>query len=107
MSVATVQLGNLYSANHTTQPVMDGLRASDRPKAVHAVAREFEAFVLQSFVEALLPNEASAFFGTGTAGAFWKSMLAEHVARELARGGGVGIGNLIEKELAERSGGNV
>lgn len=107
MSVATVQLGNLYNTNPSTKPVMDGLRASDRPKAVRAVTQEFEAFVLQSFVEALLPDEASAFFGTGTAGAFWKSMLAEHVARELARGGSVGIGNLIEKELAERSGGYV
>jgi len=104
MSVAPAGIGNLHSASLALS-VMDGLRASDRPGTMRAVAQEFEAFVLQSFVEALLP-QTDAFFGTGTAGAFWRSMLAEHVARELARGGGVGIANLIEKDLVERSGGD-
>lgn len=83
------------------------LRTSSSHRGVSsAVAREFEAFVLQSFIEAMLPEKADSVLGTGTAGAFWKSMLAEQVAGELARAGGIGIARMIEAELAERSGGD-
>lgn len=78
--------------------------SGDKPKDAAAVAQEFEAFVLQYFVEELLPEDADAVFGAGMAGAFWKSMLAEHVARELARGNGLGIARLIAEDLASRRG---
>lgn len=58
-------------------------------------AQEFEAFVLQSFIEAMLPKKAGSVFGGGTAGEIWRSMLAEQVAKEVARSGGVGIAELI------------
>ncbi len=67
--------------------------AVDEPGARDA-ARQFEAFVLQSFVDAMLPRESGAF-GRGIAGYIWKSMLAEQIATELARSGGVGIARLI------------
>lgn len=67
----------------------------DKPYSPHAVAQEFEAFVLQSFIEAMLPRDAEATFGHGTAGAFWRSMLAEQMARELARTGGIGLAQLV------------
>ena len=56
---------------------------------------QFEGFVLRSFVEEMLPSKASTYFGTGTAGAIWRSMLAEHIGDELARGGGIGIAAAI------------
>lgn len=71
-----------------------------------AAAQEFEAFVLQSFIEAMLPEKADSVLGTGAAGAFWKSMLAEQIARELARAGGIGMARTIEAGLAGRSGGD-
>ncbi len=77
-------------AQASSLPAPDG-----ETRAARAAAEEFEAFVLQNFVEAMLPREAESVFGRGTAGAFWKSMLAEHVARELARSGGVGIARMI------------
>jgi hypothetical protein len=52
---------------------------------------EFEAMVLQTFVQSLLPKDAASVFGRGTAGEVWKSMLAEQIAREIARSGGIGI----------------
>jgi Rod binding domain-containing protein len=72
--------------------------------AAHAAAQEFEAFVLQSFIEAMLPRNAESVFGSGTSGAFWKSMLAEQLAKELTRSGGVGIARLIAPDN-EQSGG--
>lgn len=52
---------------------------------------QFEAFVLQSFVQSMLPKNATNVFGKGTAGEFWRSMLAEKMGDELARSGQVGI----------------
>ncbi|MDF0515910.1 rod-binding protein [Bradyrhizobium yuanmingense] len=55
------------------------------------VYRKFEAFILQTFVEAMLPKESEEVFGKGTAGGVWKSMLAEQLGSQLAKGNGVGI----------------
>lgn len=52
---------------------------------------QFEAFVLQSFVQSMLPKNATNVFGKGSAGEFWRSMLAEKMGDELARSGQVGI----------------
>jgi hypothetical protein len=53
--------------------------------------RKLEAFFLQSFVEQMLPKNAAAVYGTGLAGDIWKSMLAEHVAAEIASSAKFGI----------------
>ena len=55
------------------------------------VYRKFEAFILQTFVETMLPKESEQVFGKGTAGGIWKSMLAEQLGAQLAKGNGIGI----------------
>jgi flagellar protein FlgJ len=55
------------------------------------VYRKFEAFILQTFVETMLPKESEQIFGKGTAGSVWKSMLAEQLGNQLAKGKGIGI----------------
>jgi peptidoglycan hydrolase FlgJ len=55
------------------------------------VYRKFEAFVLQVFVDSMLPKESEEVFGKGTAGGIWRSMLAEQLGNQLAQGNGVGI----------------
>jgi hypothetical protein len=50
---------------------------------------------LQNMIEAMMPEDAEAVFGTGTAGSIWKSMLAEKVAAEVARTGTLGIAKQI------------
>lgn len=52
---------------------------------------QFEAFILQSFVQSMLPKNATNVYGRGTAGEIWRSMLAERIGEELARSGQVGI----------------
>jgi peptidoglycan hydrolase FlgJ len=52
---------------------------------------QFEAFVLQSFLQSMLPHKATNVYGKGSAGEFWRSMLAERMGEELARSGQVGI----------------
>jgi flagellar protein FlgJ len=59
--------------------------------------REFEAFVLQSFIQSMLPQNADGIFGHGTAGEMWKAILAEQLGRQLAKGGGIGIAAKVFK----------
>ncbi|GGE19749.1 hypothetical protein GCM10011390_43750 [Aureimonas endophytica] len=63
-------------------------------------AQQFESFVLQSFIEPMLPKSDSSYFGEGTAGSIWKSMLAERLGAEMAAAGGIGIADLVEKRNA-------
>jgi hypothetical protein len=56
---------------------------------------KYEAFVMSSFVETMLPKDSEALFGRGTAGEIWKSMLAEGLGNQLARVGGIGIAEML------------
>jgi len=64
------------------------LAASD--KAAKAQV-DFEAVLLNGFVNEMLPKDASATFGQGLAGDMWKSMLADQVSRQIAKSGTLGI----------------
>lgn len=61
--------------------------------------KELEAVLLQSFVAAMLPAKAEAAFGKGFAGGVYRSMLAEHLGRSLARSGGIGLAAALERRL--------
>jgi flagellar protein FlgJ len=64
---------------------------------------KFEAFLVQTFVESMLPTDAPNVFGSGTAGKIWKSMLAEHLANEIAQGTAFGIADKIAKHREKRA----
>lgn len=52
---------------------------------------QFEAMVLQSFIQTMLPKENEAVYGEGMAGEMWQSMLAEQLGTTMAKRGGIGI----------------
>ncbi|CBI76128.1 conserved protein of unknown function [Bartonella clarridgeiae 73] len=60
-----------------------------------AVFRDFEAFVLQTFVENMFATDIQSIFGKGQAGQIWKSMMAEQLAKEFAISGGIGIAQML------------
>jgi hypothetical protein len=62
--------------------------------------RKFEAFILQMFVESMLPKDATDVFGKGTPGTVWRSMLAEQISNEMAKGNGIGIAKQLAKSRA-------
>jgi hypothetical protein len=57
--------------------------------------QEFEAYILQTFVESMLPKEAENTYGKGNAGSIWKSMLAEQIGAQLSKAGGIGIADKL------------
>ena len=52
---------------------------------------EFEASMLKTFVDAILPKDETDVYGQGSAGDIWKSMLADQIAKQIARSGAFGI----------------
>ena len=66
-------------------------RAAAGTPAVPESFRRFEAMVLQTFIQNMLPKDGAAVYGKGMAGDMWKSMLAEKVAGVVAERGGIGI----------------
>jgi hypothetical protein len=62
-----------------------------RPHSAGDAFAQLEAFVLQSFIQSMLPRNAVHVFGKGSAGEIWKSMLAEKLGHEVARSGQLGI----------------
>ncbi len=48
------------------------------------VYKGLEAMILQNLVENMLPKDATDYFGTGSAGEIWRSMLAEQLGKRLS-----------------------
>lgn len=74
---------------------VDGADVEASPEASRPAAPEsfkrFEAMVLQTFIQNMLPKEGAAVYGKGMAGEMWKSMMAENLAKVMAERGGIGI----------------
>lgn len=70
-----------------------GALTSDQKAA--KVEVEFEASMLKTFVEAILPKDQSSYYGQGAAGDIWKGMLADQIAKQIAKSGAFGISKRI------------
>lgn len=94
----------VLGSTHDIEGALTAMRsraASVRPREGDPY-RKFEAFVLQNFIEAMLPENGEVVFGTGTAGKIWKSMLAEKMGEQVAAAGGIGIAEML-RTSTERS----
>lgn len=78
------------------------LRAAGADGAASEAARKFEAFVIQSFLEIVLPKEDEGAYGQGAAGGVWRSMMAEQLGTQIAKAGGVGLQKMLDSHLARR-----
>lgn len=65
--------------------------------------QKFEAVILEQFVKDMLPQEASAVFGEGTAGDIWKGMMAQQIGDAVAKGGGIGIAQQLQTRSESNS----
>lgn len=58
--------------------------------------KKFEAFILQTWLEILLPKVNGGAFGNDQAGGLWRSLMAEQLGDQLAKSDSLGITRLIE-----------
>jgi hypothetical protein len=57
--------------------------------------QKFEAFLLQGWLDVILPKEGSGVYGGGAGTGIWRSMMAEQLATQIVRAGGVGLHNVL------------
>jgi Rod binding domain-containing protein len=69
-----------------------------------AAARKFEAYIIQSFLEIVLPKDDQGAYGHGAAGGVWRSMMAEQLGTQIAKAGGVGLQKMLDRQLTHRGG---
>jgi Rod binding domain-containing protein len=65
--------------------------------------QQFEAQVISTFIEQMMPEASANNFGSGTAGGVWRSMLSEQIANQVAKAGGLGIREKVESAIAART----
>ncbi len=95
-SIAGTRAGDAFS---TTMDA-SGMRGEPLSRIATGSARpesyvQFEAMVLQNFVQQMLPSDAENVYGTGIAGEMWKGFLAQELGMQMARVGGIGISDRI------------
>jgi flagellar protein FlgJ len=73
---------------------MRGVTVSNRGQAPEAF-QKFEAMVLQTFLQSMLPQDAESVYGGGIAGDMWKSFLAQELGQQMAKAGGIGIADRV------------
>lgn len=66
--------------------------------------RKFEAQVISTFIEQMMPESTTNSYGSGLSGGVWRSMLSEQIAGEIAKSGGLGIREKVMGALAARAG---
>lgn len=79
--------------------------ATPEARKTSKTLQQFEAQVISTFIEQMLPEATKNTFGDGMAGGVWRSMLSEQIAGELAKSGGLGIRDKIAAAMAARTAG--
>ncbi len=73
------------------------------PSKTAKTMQQFEAQVIQTFIEQMMPEATANNFGSGTAGGVWRSMLSEQIANQIAKAGGLGLREKVEAAIAARN----
>lgn len=60
--------------------------------------KNFEAMVLSTFVQEMMPKHTDAVYGEGLSGDMWKSLLSQQLGVVIADRGGIGIANHLLKD---------
>jgi hypothetical protein len=76
-------------------PMAGGADATDQTPETY---RKFEAMVLSTFVQSMLPKDADAVYGDGLSGDMWKSLLAQQLGTVISDRGGIGIADRLLKD---------
>ncbi len=85
---ATKAAGNPLAKRPATEAQMD------------KTAQDFEAMVLSQMLQPMFEGtETEAPFGGGHAEKMWRSVMIDEMAKEISRGGGIGIADTVKREM--------
>ncbi len=71
-------------------------------KDIPETYRKFESMVLSNFLKSMMPDSEEVY-GKGATGEIWKGMMAEKLADEISKGGGIGIADSLASHGATRT----
>jgi hypothetical protein len=74
-----------------------GDAVSGGPASAERAQRDLEGMLLQNVIESILPKDSGGLYGGGVAGGMWRSVLAEHIGKQIAGSGGIGIADRLFK----------
>ena len=91
-----------FSANIAMNHLKDdtSLHAANK-KVVPESYRKFESMVLGNFLKSMMPD-SEEMYGKGATGEIWKGMMAEQIANEMAKNGGIGIAEKLAENGSTR-----
>ncbi|WP_439595631.1 rod-binding protein [Falsiroseomonas sp.] len=79
--------------------------AAQNPAALRRAAQDFEAQALGALLQPMFQGlDTKAPFGGGAAEGQWRPMLVDAIAKDLAKTGGLGIGEAVLRELTRLAG---
>lgn len=88
---------SLIDLQRQTKP---NLAAARTPGEVRQAAEDFESFFIAQMVGTLFSNiKTDGPFGGGFGETIYRSMLADEYGKVMARRGGVGIADAVEREI--------
>jgi flagellar protein FlgJ len=91
----------------TAGPAATSVAELARRGQIHQTAQKFEASFLTSMLQTMFKSVTTAPpFGGGAGEDMWKSFLAEAMAKDMARRGGVGVASSVEREMLKMQGMN-
>jgi Rod binding domain-containing protein len=80
-----------------TPPTLGKLNNNEK---IREVAENFEAFFLGQMLQPMFSSiEPAKPFGGGHAEKIWKSLMVDEVGKSMAKNGGIGIANMIQRDL--------
>jgi Rod binding domain-containing protein len=89
----------------TGGPAAVSAAALARRGQIHQTAQKFEATFLTSVLQTMFQSLSTAPpFGGGPGEDMWKSFLAEAMAKDMSRRGGIGVAASVEREMLKLQG---
>lgn len=89
----TIDTSNIEFGTELAQ----GLKRTTPKEGPRETLQKFEAVVLSTFVQAMMPKDSTSVFGEGLSGDMWKAQMSEKLGEQLAKSGGIGIADRLLK----------
>lgn len=97
---ALVQSSTASSRIASSADRMSRLAETRNARAIREAAEEFEAVFLSEMLAPVFEQlESDGLFGGGSGERMYRSMLVQEYGRAMARNGGVGIADAVQREI--------
>ncbi len=93
-------ISDIGFTNFQSTRVPPTLGKIDNTEKARDVAEKFEAFFLGQMLQPMFASiEPAKPFGGGHAEKIWKSLMVDEVGKSMAKNGGIGLADMIQREL--------